>query len=617
LQKRQKLPAITIMALLLFWTILFAIPATEAATPTITLTPNPQASGAPVTVDGTDFGATKNVSIGFGAEVAVTGEVISSTGSGTGPYTGIVANRPVKPGTARFTHVVGGGLVTFVVTDLGNGTLTSTSEFFANGTINYATGEYIRYSTTDPGTLTVVVTADYTHYQSSVTPAAGITTSSSGAFSASITVPSVPNGNYNVTAIDASGNRAVSSLSVEASPSGWSKTYGGAGDDKGTGELVQTSDGGYAILGDTSSFGAGGTDFWLIKTDASGTMQWNRTYGGASDELSGEMCQTSDGGYALAGATTSFGAGGRDFYLVKTDANGVMLWNRTYGGTDNEYAYSVIQSADGGYVMAGVTRSFGAGGMDFYFIKTDAAGTMLWSKTYGGAGDEVALRVVQTSDGGYALSGHTNSSGAGGYDFWLVKTDAAGNMQWNKTCGGTGNDQNAYVVQTSDEGYAIIGYSTSFGGYKAYLAKTDASGTMQWNKTYESGTVTIGMHVIQTADGGFVIVGWNYLNGQDFLLIKTDSAGNMQWNQTYGGTGIENAYSVIQTTDGGYALAGFTTSFGAGGYDFWLVKVDEFGVVPEGLTIGVMLILSTFAVIVSIRYFRKRLGFEDCGLGKP
>jgi hypothetical protein len=415
-------------------------------------------------------------------------------------------------------------------------------------------------------------------------------------------VLSYANGNQIVPAVDVDGNRVASSLSAGAGSSMWNKTYGGTGYDNGTGAIVQTSDGGYVIAGHTNSSGAGDYDYWLIKTDASGNMLWNKTYGGALEEVCYDMCQTNDGGYAMAGSTRSFGAGGQDVWLVKMDADGGAYWAKTYGGTGDEFAIHVVQTLDDGYAIAGYTGAFGVG--DALLVKADASGNMQWNKTYGGTGDDMSTSVVQNSDGSYTMAGLTNSSGAGGADAWLVKTDATGNMLWNKTYGGTGTDIGESMIQTSDDGYAIIGYTTSFGGWKVYLVKTDASGVAQWNKTY-GGIAEIGMHGIQTADGGYALVGWNYLNGQDFLLIKTDSAGNMLWKQTYGGTGIENGYSVIQTSDGGYALAGFTTSFGAGGTDFWVIKADPSGAVPEGLAFVLIMLLSSVAALASRLYFRK------------
>jgi predicted secreted protein len=206
----------------------------------------------------------------------------------------------------------------------------------------------------------------------------------------------------------------------------WSKTYGGTDTDTGAGEIIQTSDGGYAISGDTASFGAGGTDYWLIKTDAAGNMQWNKTYGGLLDESDSAMCQTSDGGYALAGYTKSFGAGDLNFWLVKTDALGNMQWNQTYGGTGTDYGFSMVQTTDGGYAIIGYTSSFGAGGNDAWLVKTDAAGNMQWNQIYGGASNDAGWSLTQTIDGGYAIAGNTESFGAGGRDFYFAKTNESG-----------------------------------------------------------------------------------------------------------------------------------------------------------------------------------------------
>jgi predicted secreted protein len=384
----------------------------------------------------------------------------------------------------------------------------------------------------------------------------------------------------------------------------WDKTYGGAEDDTAAGETVQASDGGYAILGDTSSFGAGGSDFWLIKTDADGNMEWNMTYGGTGTETSGDMCLTTDGGYAMSGLTQSFGAGGQDFWLVKVDAAGNVLWNMTYGGTGNEYAYHVEQTLDGGYALLGQTGSFGAGGNDFWLVKTDASGNMEWNQTYGGTGNDIGIHVLQTGDGGYALLGYTSSFGAGSNDAWLIKTDAAGNMEWNMTYGGPGLEFGQCIEQTSDGGYAIACITTSFGAGSLdfWMVKIDSSGNMLWNMTY-GGTGSDGpTHFIQTEDEGYAIVGFTTTDGdQNATLIKTDASGNMEWNQTYGGTGTEISYALLETSDSYYLLTINTDSFGAGGDDIWLVKT-----IPEGLTIGVMLLLSTVATTVGIRYLHKR-----------
>jgi len=258
--------------------------------------------------------------------------------------------------------------------------------------------------------------------------------------------------------------------------SGWSQTYGGSGDDEAY-SLVQTSDGGYALAGYTNSFGAGSYDFWLVKTDSSGNMLWNRTYGGSGDDEAECVIQTGDG-YAVAGYTNSTGAGGFDFWLVKTDFSGTSQWSQTYGGADDEAANALLQTSDAGYALAGWTGSYGAGGFDFWLVKTDFSGTSQWSQTYGGADDEAANALLQTSDAGYALAGWTGSYGAGGFDFWLVKTNSSGTMLWSQTYGGGGDDAGFSLVQTSDGGYALAGFTGSYGAgdYDGFLVKTDSAG---------------------------------------------------------------------------------------------------------------------------------------------
>jgi predicted secreted protein len=364
----------------------------------------------------------------------------------------------------------------------------------------------------------------------------------------------------------------------------WDGTYGGTSDDVAY-SVVQTSDGGYAIAGWTDSFGAGGSDIWLVKADVNGNMQWNKTYGGTGDEEAYALVQTSDGGYAIAGQTSSTSDGRWDMWLIKTDANGQMTWNKTYGGLgSDEQLRSMIKTADGGYALAGaLDNPHYADVDDFLLVKTDANGNMMWNRTYGGTGWEFAVSVVQTEpDGGYALIGPTRSFGNGGLDFWFVKTDSAGSMQWNKTYGGTNDDIATSLVQTSEGGYAIGGETSSSGAGSSdfWLVKTDAEGNMQWNETYGGANQEEAWSVVQTSDGGYAIAGWTDsfgAGGGDFWLVKTDAKGQMRWNQTYGGAGSEWGYNnkVIQTIDGGYAIASCTTSFGAGNYDFWLIKLKS------------------------------------------
>lgn len=211
--------------------------------------------------------------------------------------------------------------------------------------------------------------------------------------------------------------------SVDASSEMWSRTYGGPDLDIAY-SLVETSDGGYALAGYSGApdIAYGSADVWLVKTDAYGNIEWNQTYGKGTVY---SLVETVDGGYALAGFSDSVG-GPRNVLLLKTDANGNMVWNHTYGGANDGEANSLVETSDGGYAIAGTTRSFGAGGADFWLIKTDAYGNVEWNHTYGGADFDLCYSLIVTSDRGYAIAGYTRSYGAGARDFWLVKTDAQG-----------------------------------------------------------------------------------------------------------------------------------------------------------------------------------------------
>jgi PKD repeat protein len=369
----------------------------------------------------------------------------------------------------------------------------------------------------------------------------------------------------------------------------WHRTYGGIGEERTCGwrSVIETSDGGYALVGSTTSFGAGNQDFWLVKTSVSGNVQWNRTYGRLYIEYANSVIQTSDGGYAVAGASWNQSRNAFDLFLVKTDADGNMEWNLTYirdnagGYLDWGVAYSIIQTIDGGYIISGSVRhhpDHPTGDWDGWLVKTDANGTVEWDRPYGGGADEGAHDILQTVDGGYIFVGTTVSYGAGSGDVWLVKTDAVGNQQWVKTFGGSNWDDGWSISNTSDGGYIIGGATRSFGAgsYDFWLVKTDANGTQLWTKSYGGINEDFAWSVVETDDGGYALAGYTKsfgAGGSDLWLVKTDSSGNQEWNKTFGGPNYDEATSVTQTSDGGYIIAGYTNSFGAGSHDFLLVKL--------------------------------------------
>ena len=360
---------------------------------------------------------------------------------------------------------------------------------------------------------------------------------------------------------------------------GWERTYGGSNNDWGY-SVAQTSDGGFIITGLTASFGTGSLDFYLIRTDAYGDTLWTRTYGGSAGDWGYSVAQTSDGGFIITGFTASFGAGGIDFYLVKTDAYGDTLWTRTYGGSGADVGYSVTQTSDGGYIVAGSTASFGAGNWDVYLVRTDTYGDTLWTRTYGGGSTDHGNSVKQTSDGGYIVAGGTESFGAGEGDVYLVKTDAVGDTLWTRTYGGGAGDIGNSVAQTSDGGYIVAGSSFGAGLTDVYLVKTDSVGDTLWTRTYGGCDDDEGYSVAQTSDGGYIVAGRTESFGAgsgDVYLVKTDAVGDTLWTRTYGGSSTEWGRSVAQTSDGGYIVAGYTYSFGDTLGDIYLIKTDSLG----------------------------------------
>jgi hypothetical protein len=385
---------------------------------------------------------------------------------------------------------------------------------------------------------------------------------------------------YQVVVEDVWGYQSVSNIKNGYSFITFVNTFGGSDTDNGN-STQQTIDGGYIIVGSTSSFGNGGHDVYLIKTNSNGEEEWNKTFGGSENDVGFSTQQTTDGGYIISGITISFGNGDYDVYLIKTNSNGDEEWSKTFGGSEYDYGSSVQQTTDGGYIITGWTKSFGNGGNDVWLIKTDSQGTEEWTKTFGGSDSDRGESVQQTTDGGYIISGRTSSFGNGNYDVYLIKTNSNGEEEWNKTFGGSENDAGFSTQQTTDGGYIISGITSSFGnGGDIWLIKTNSQGNVEWIKTFGGSSGDGGESVQQTIDGGYIIVGSTSSfgnGGSDVYLIKTNSNGNEEWNKTFGGSENDSGYSVQQTINGGYIITGGTKSFGNGGHDVWLIKTGSEG----------------------------------------
>ncbi|HKJ80734.1 MAG TPA: T9SS type A sorting domain-containing protein [Ignavibacteriaceae bacterium] len=361
----------------------------------------------------------------------------------------------------------------------------------------------------------------------------------------------------------------------------WIKIIGANYADNRAYSVKQTIDNGYIITGYTDSFGAGGHDVWLLKTDTNGDTLWTKTYGGIYWDEGKSAQQTMDGGYIIAGHSKSFGNGGGhdDVWLIKTNIDGDTMWTKTFGEFNEDYGYSVQQTADNGYIITGETLNIGTG-TNLYLIKTDSAGNSIWIKSYGGISNEAGYSVQQTDDGGFIIAGVAwEGISTALRNAWLIKTDNAGDTIWTKKFGYTMKDDWCHSVQqTSDGGYIIVGETTfnGNGGYDVWLIKTNTTGDTLWTKTFGGSADDYGYSVEQTSDDGYIICGYTESFGSGYFdgwLIRTDSNGDTLWTKTIGGANPDFCYSVCQTIDEGYIITGYTTSYGLGANKIWLIKV--------------------------------------------
>ncbi len=308
---------------------------------------------------------------------------------------------------------------------------------------------------------------------------------------------------------------------------------------------------------------------------------WTQTFGGDSLDVGYSVRQTSDGGFIITGYTGSFGAGGDDVWLIKTDSLGSQQWAHTYGGIRHDNGCAVLEDTlNAGYVVLGSSSSFSADTTyDAWLIKTDLNGDTLWTRTYGGVEEDFGSDLAQTNDGGFIIIGTTYSYGAGLGDVWLIKTSAQGDSEWTRTFGGINEDGGSEIALTIDGGYIIVGTTRLVSGDNAaWLIKTDSNGDSLWTRTFTDLFGYLGNAVAQIQGGGYIIgatVHESYLPPlSDGIIIRTDSLGHQMWDCLLSGI----PYSVDQTSDGGYICAG-TEQGGHGRPAWWafLAKLDPAG----------------------------------------
>jgi hypothetical protein len=304
----------------------------------------------------------------------------------------------------------------------------------------------------------------------------------------------------------------------------WEKSFGGPAIDRGR-AIVETPDHGLVIAGATESKGAGEFDVWVLKVDAKGALLWDRHFGGGATDWASALVATRDGGIAIGAYTQDISGGPYDFWVIKLDGNGELLWQRRYGGAATDWSNAITETTDNGLVVVGHTESKGAGGADFWVLKLDADGEPIWDRTFGGAKTDYASTVTHTRDGGVIVGGMTRSGDANGFDIRILKLNSSGEVIWDQTLGGMKDDWVRSVVETRDGGHALAGYTDSQGAglYDVWLVKLDADGALLWERTYGDTANEWSRAVVEMPDGGLALAGDTYSMGAgaaDVLVLK-------------------------------------------------------------------------------------------------
>jgi len=421
-------------------------------------------------------------------------------------------------------------------------------------------------------------------------------------------------GNYDVVVSNTYGSVTSSIAKLEIIPGvEWQADFGGTLEDAL--QMVRPLTDGY-ILGGFSFSGATGNktspsfggpiDYWLVRLGTGGNKLWETNFGGTGDDLCYATLPTSDGGFIMGGMSASPASGNKsasnfgshDYWVVRTDAMGNKLWDKSFGGSGYDEFRAIQITADGGIILGGTSDSpvsgnktnSTLGGYDFWIVRLDANGNKLWEKELGGSGNDVLYGIQETTNGGFFVFGHSGSAGGtgnksaaniGGIDYWLVKLDANGNKLWDQSYGGTGAEDSTSLELTSDGGCLLGGQSQSgisgsktapgYGMWDYWVVKVDANGNQEWDKSFGGTTDEILNDVQQTWDGGYILGGYSQsgingnkteanLGNHDYWIVKLDSTGNKLWERAYGGSHFDFLFSLQETPDRGYVLAGKSLS---------------------------------------------------------
>lgn len=400
----------------------------------------------------------------------------------------------------------------------------------------------------------------------------------------------------------------------------WQKSYGGTGADEAF-SIQETSDGGYIIAGQSMSNNIdvsgnhGMFDYWIVKTNSTGTIQWQKSFGGTSNDVAKSILQTNDGGYIVTGSTYSINGdvtgnhGNGDYWVIKLSGAGAVEWKKCYGGSNTDDAFSIRKTSDGGYIVAGSTFSPNDGDVtgnhgswDYWILKINSIGTLLWQKTYGGSSADNASSIGETTDGGFIISGLSHSidgdvtGNNGNDDYWVVKISSSGSLEWQKSLGGSSVDHAYSVLQALDGGYVIAGGTNSnnvnvsgnHGMEDYWVVKLSSLGTIQWQKCLGGSSDDRAYSISLARDGGYIVAGATSSNNgditgnhgfSDYWIVKLGNAGDIQWQKAIGGSGSEFAYSIMPASDGGYIISGYSGSNDGdatvhqGFGDYWIVKL--------------------------------------------